>query len=48
MVCPVCIGGKGGHVAAKRMTAKERSERARKAAKASAIVRKNKPQKQRT
>jgi hypothetical protein len=30
--CPACRGGAGGKLAAKRMTAKARSERARKAA----------------
>jgi hypothetical protein len=33
--CPACRGGAGGKLAAKRMTAKARSERARKAAIAS-------------
>jgi hypothetical protein len=32
--CPVCRGGHGGKIAAKGMTATERTKRARKAAKA--------------
>jgi hypothetical protein len=38
--CPACRGGAGGKLAAKRMTARARSERARKAAFASHASRK--------
>jgi len=38
--CPACRGGAGGTMAAKQMTAKARSERARKAAIASHAKRK--------
>lgn len=40
--CPVCRGSSGGKLAAERMTAKARSERARKAAIASHAHRKRK------
>jgi len=39
--CPVCRGSAGGKLAAKQMTAKARSERARRAGLASAASRKN-------
>jgi hypothetical protein len=38
--CPVCRGSAGGKLSSKRMTAKERSERARLAGLASAASRK--------